>query len=154
MNKVAIIYISTHHKNTEKVVKAMAEEIDIDIIAMKDINNFDIENYDIIGFASGIYFSSFNKALKKLIEDTSFRKQQKVFLVYTCGINCINYAKSVEKILKNKSVDYLGCFSCNGFDTYGIFGKLGGIKKGRPNEKDLNKARNFINKIIQSIQKN
>ena len=149
MSKVAIIYISTHHQNTEKVVKAMAEEVNADLFSFKDINKMNIANYDIVGFASGIYFSSFNPAIKKLVEETNFLENQKVFLVYTCGVNCINYAKSIEKILKNKKCKYCGCFSCNGFDTYGIFGKIGGIKKGRPNENDLKNARQFIKNIVK-----
>ena len=149
MNKIAIIYISTHHQNTEKVVKSMAEEVNIDLFPLKDINNINISNYDIVGFASGIYFSSFNPAIKKTIEGLNFSENQKVFLVYTCGVNCINYAKSIEKILKSKKCNYCGCFSCNGFDTYGIFGKIGGIKKGRPNENDLKNARQFIKNIIE-----
>lgn len=149
MSRIAIIYISTHHKNTEKVVKAMAEEVNADVFPLKDINKITIANYDIVGFASGIYFSSFNPAIKKTIEELNFLEKQKVFLAYTCGVNCINYAKGIEKILKSKKCNYCGCFSCNGYDTYGIFGKIGGIKKGRPNENDLKKARMFIKNIVK-----
>ena len=149
MNKVAIIYISTHHQNTERIVKAMAEEVGADLFALKDLDKANLTNYSIVGFASGIYFSSFNPGIKTAIEEFDFSENQKVFLVYTCGINCINYAKGIEKILKNKKCNYCGCFSCNGFDTYGIFGKIGGIKKGRPNEEDLKKARQFIKEIAK-----
>lgn len=148
MSRIAIIYISTHHQNTEKVVKSMAEEVKADLIHLNDINKVNIADYDVIGFASGIYFSSFNPAIKKIIKDSIFLENQKIFLTYTCGVNCINYANGIEKILKNKQCKYCGCFSCNGYDTYGIFGKFGGIKKGRPNENDLKNAREFIKSIL------
>jgi hypothetical protein len=35
-----------------------------------------------------------------------------------------------------------------GYDTYGIFGKLCGIAKGRPNSKDIEKSKAFVTKYI------
>lgn len=36
-----------------------------------------------------------------------------------------------------------GTFTCRGFDTFGPFRLIGGIAKGHPNEKELEKARAF-----------
>lgn len=38
----------------------------------------------------------------------------------------------------------LGEFGCKGYDTFGPFKLVGGIAKGRPNERDLEKAQAFF----------
>ena len=72
---------------------------------------------------------------------------KKVFTVYTCGINYINYARGIQKIIKAQNCDFIGGFSCRGYDTFGFFEKIGGIAKGHPNEKDFKKAHEFIKNI-------
>ena len=55
----AIVYASVHHGNTEKLVKSIAKECQVDLIdAVKQLDA-DLSSYDMIGFASGIYFQSF-----------------------------------------------------------------------------------------------
>ena len=146
--KTAIIYASIHHGNTKKVVESMAECISADLIDITKDNNPDIFEYDLIGFASGIYFNSLHKNIVAFIDGVIFDKKQKVFLVATCGANYKDHTKSMKKILKQKDIDCVGSFQCKGYDTYGFWGKIGGIAKGHPNQKDLENAQNFIKEII------
>ena len=141
--KIAAVYVSSHHKNTKKVIDEMSKEANMDLLKISEAKKTDLSNYDAIGFASGVYFHKLHKGLIKLAEEMNL-SDKKVFIVYTCGINYINYARSLEKIIKSKNCEYLGCFSCRGYDTYGFFEKIGGIAKNHPNEKDLIKAREFI----------
>ena len=55
----AIVYASVHHRNTEKLVKGIAEECQVDLIDAVKQPDADLSSYDMIGFASGIYFQSF-----------------------------------------------------------------------------------------------
>ena len=55
--RTAIIYASVHHGNTEKLVKRIAEECQVDLIDAVKQPDADLSSYDMIGFASGIYFS-------------------------------------------------------------------------------------------------
>ena len=52
----AIIYASVHHGNTEKLVKSIAEECQVDLIDAVKQSDADLSSYDMIGFASGIFF--------------------------------------------------------------------------------------------------
>ena len=61
MRKV-IVYSSVHHGNTEKLVKSIAEECQVDLIDAVKQPDADLSSYDTIGFASGIYFS--NRTIK------------------------------------------------------------------------------------------
>ena len=47
-------------------------------------------------------------------------------------------------ILKEKKTDIIGKFGCKGYDTFGPFKLMGGIAKGRPDEKDLKAAVSFV----------
>lgn len=146
--------MSSHHQNTEKIVQAMAEDTNMETCKISELRNINLSDYDCIGFASGIYYHNFHKSIIELVKETRFTNNQKVFTVYTCGINYINYARSIEKIIKQKECEYIGCFSCRGYDTFSFFEKIGGIAKNHPNNKDKENARKFIeqhkigNKII------
>ena len=50
----AIVYASVHHGNTEKLVKGIAEECQVDLIDAVKQPDADLCSYDMIGFASGI----------------------------------------------------------------------------------------------------
>ena len=54
----AIVYVSVHHGNTEKLVKGIAEACQVDLIDAVNQPDADLSSYDMIGFASGCKFCS------------------------------------------------------------------------------------------------
>ena len=64
----AIVYASVHHGNTEKIVKSIAERCQVDLIDAVKQSDADLRGYDMIGFASGIYFSKFHQSILKFAE--------------------------------------------------------------------------------------
>ena len=48
-------------------------------------------------------------------------------------------------------LDIVGEFDCRGFDTFGLLKVIGGISKGKPNEKDIEKAENFAINLKKMI---
>lgn len=145
--KTIIIYASVHHGNTKKLAETMAECISADIADITE--NPDISGYDMVGFASGIYFHSFHEKIKKYISNAYFKTGQKVFLADTCGIGYRDYSKDVKKVLAAKGVECVGSFQCRGYDTFGIFGKIGGIAKKHPNDNDLKNACEFVKNAVR-----
>ena len=137
----AIVYASVHHGNTEKLVKRIAEECRVDLIDAIKQMNVDLNDYDIIGFASGIYYSKFHKSILKFIEK-NLADDKKVFLICTYG-GSANF-KSIEQILNKKHASVVGKFGCKGYDTFGPFKLVGGIAKGHPNEEDMKNAVDFV----------
>ena len=95
----AIVYASVHHGNTEKIVKSIAEECQVDLIDAVKQSDADLSSYDMIGFASGIYFSKFHQSILKFAEK-NLPDDKKVFLICTYG-GSANY-KSIEQILDKK----------------------------------------------------
>ncbi|MFW6103275.1 MAG: hypothetical protein ACOC7M_03135, partial [Chloroflexota bacterium] len=60
-----------------------------------------------------------------------------------------DYHKRLRRIVQNKGIQVLGEFDCKGFDTYGIWGRFGGVAKGHPKEEELQDARTFVRDIHQ-----
>ena len=137
----AIVYTSVHHGNTEKLVKRIAEECQVDLIDAIKQMNADLNDYDMIGFASGIYYSKFHQSILKFSEE-NLSADKKVFLICTYG-GSANF-KSIEQILNKKHASVVGKFGCKGYDTFGPFKLVGGIAKDHPNEEDMKNAADFV----------
>lgn len=144
--KTAICYYSRHHGNTLKVLKAMAEEHDIDLIDVTGRVAVRLEDYGRIGFASGIYYSKFHESVLNFARQ--YLPQGKdVFFVYTCGTMRKGYTSAIAEAVSAKEPHILGEYGCRGFDTFGPFKLVGGIAKGHPNTDDLQKAKAFYESI-------
>lgn len=144
--KTAICYYSRHHGNTLTVLKAMAQVGEVDLIDVTVRQVVHLEEYDCIGFASGIYGFEFQKAVVEFARQY-LHQGKPVFFVYTYGGAKGNGAKSLTEIAKEKGCPVLGEFSCKGYDTFGPFKLVGGIAKGRPNAQDLEDACCFFRQI-------
>lgn len=145
--KTAICYYSRHHGNTLKVLEAMAEEDEVDLIDVTTRQAVRLEDYHCIGFASGIYGFEFQKAVVEFARQ--YLPQGKpVFFVYTYGGAKGNGAQALAEIAKEKGCPVLGEFGCKGYDTFGPFKLVGGIAKGHPNARDLENARKFYREIL------
>lgn len=145
--KRLIIYESVHHKNTEKIAKAMAEVLKAELKKSQNVNISSLKDYDLIGFGSGIYYGKFHKNILELISKIKTENHQKVFVFSTSGLGKGQYNDSVKKELTEKGFEVIGSFVSKGFDTYGPLKVVGGIAKGRPNEKDISSAREFAIKL-------
>ncbi|WP_338953530.1 flavodoxin family protein [Fusobacterium nucleatum] len=148
MEKICIVYDSMHNMNTEKLVLSLKENYnDVDIVK---VNNFDInaiDNYPKIGLASGIYWGRFSKNIEELLDKILDSDVKNLFFIYTSGIGKVRYEKKLIKRLEEKNKICLGIFSCKGFDKYGPFKLIGGINKGKPNEKDIQNLIKFFENI-------
>jgi len=146
--KTLIIYNSTHHGNTEKIAKVMAEILNAELIKSDEVDMTTLSKYDLIGFGSGIYYGKHHRNLFELINKLDNQKGRKAFILSTSGMKKVRFFHEFDKPLKKKLLKkgfrIIGEFNCRGWDTYPFWVKLfGGVNKGRPNEEDLENARNF-----------
>jgi flavodoxin len=145
--KILIVYESIHHNNTKKIGKAMAECLNAELIKSDDVNVNNLMDYDLIGFGSGIYYGKFNKNILDLIDKLPNLPNKKAFVFFTSGQGKIEYNNPIEQKLKEKDFKVIGSFACKGYDTFGPFKLIGGISKGRPNNNDIQKAKEFAEKL-------
>jgi flavodoxin len=152
--KALIIYISVHHGNTEKVAKVMANTLDATLLQVKQANASMLEQYDLIGFGSGIYFGKHHESLLDFVDKLPVLRNKKAFIFSTSGLRKIrlvhNFDKPLKERLQQKGFDIIGEFSCRGLDTYRATKLVGGINKGRPNAKDLKQAEDFASGLKNS----
>lgn len=149
--KTLIIYQSIHHGNTEKVAKKIAEVLSADLKKPNEVKPEDLANYDLIGFGSGIYFTKFHVSILNFIANLPDQGGKKVFSFCTHGSPFYppgGWNKKPVVLLKDKGFNVLGVFQCPGFDTFGPFKWIGGLCKGRPNEKDLSAAAQFAHSLL------
>lgn len=140
--KTAIVYYSKHHGNTKKLLDAIAQKHNVTLIDVTDDGNVDISDYDRIGFASGIYYSKFQKVLIKYAEE-NMPDGKETFFIYTYGAKKKGYTAAIAEAVNKHNAKLLGEFGCFGFNTFGPFKLIGGIAKGHPNDEELNEALKF-----------
>ena len=144
--KTAITYFSVHHGNTKKLVDAIAEKDEVTLINVSTCKKADLEEFDRIGFASGIYYGSFSKQILNFA-DENLPEGKEVFFISTCGNPLGSYFNAIRKIAENKNCIDLGTFQCLGYDTFGPFKLIGGIAKGHPTEGEIIDAVDFYENL-------
>ena len=138
----AILYYSTHHGNTKKLLDAIAAENEVTLIDITKVKAPDLSGYDRVGLASGIYYSNYAKPFFAYAEK-NLPEGMPVFFIYTHGAPKGDFLKGIREITRKKNCPELGAYHCKGFDTFGPFKVVGGIAKGHPTEDEIKAAVGF-----------
>ena len=146
--KTILIYESTHHGNTKKLVDAVAKRYGIRTATVEEAAAMDLSAYDRIGIASGVAFGKFYEATERFMNN-SLPKGKDVFFLYTCGNDSGKYANSVSAKARARDCRVLGVYGCRGFDTFGPFKLIGGIAKGHPTQSEIDGAVEFYGSLAE-----
>jgi len=156
--KPALVCISTHHGNTEKIANAMADALGAPVLRPEKSALQSLTEYDVIGFGSGIYFMKHHRKLLGFIGKLPDMKNKKAFIFSTAGVSDRLIEKNLKKnhkALKNKLTDkgfqIIGEFSCCGYMKRGWYYWKGDRNIGRPNEDDIKKAKEFATSLTGKI---
>ncbi|MCA9085175.1 MAG: flavodoxin family protein [Planctomycetaceae bacterium] len=147
--RTAIVFASVHHGNTRRIAETLALELSADLFSVDDVTS-DLDEYDVIGVGSGIYFGRHHRTIRQAV--TGWRPRR-VFLFSTAGLPFLRYFQhaSLRRILRKQGWEIVGEFCCRGWDTVGPLWLFGGINRKRPNNRDLEHARSFAAKIRAAI---
>ena len=147
--KTLLILVSYHHKNTQKIADVLAKTLNAQIKTPQQTSPEDLQQYDLVGFGSGIYFGKHHKELRALVGKLSLAVNKKAFIFSTSGDtrNGVKLHMDLKKELASKGYNIVGEFNCAGFDTFGLLKLFGGIKKGKPDAVDLKRAEDFAEKL-------
>ena len=150
--KILLIVKSTHQQNTLKIAEAMSEVAPLTVVELENSKNYDLSQYDIIGFGSGIYYGKHDKELIEFAENLS-DKPFYSFVISTSGTNnYLKYSKTLVTLLERKNKTVLGTFGCKGLDKFFIFKLFGGLNKNHPDEADFDSAQQFIIEIMEKYE--
>lgn len=152
MPKIAIIYASTHHGSTYKLVQAIAKKYSITQIDATETRTADLSEYDLIGFASGIDFGKFYDPVVTFLESNLPHGKQ-VFFLYTCAKPSHRFTESIKAKAKDKNAVILGEFGCKGYNTYGPWKLIGGMNKDHPTKEEQTKAVFFFESLLNNVKK-
>jgi flavodoxin len=149
--KSLVVVFSYHHKNTEKVAQVIAKVLDAPVKTPQQVNPGELQEYDLVGFGSGIYSAKHHKSLLDLADKLPRVTGKKAFIFSTYGAPAAfvgrefvenNHSQLREK-LKEKGYLVSGEFGCVGWNTNSFLKYFGGLNKGRPNTEDLRRAAEF-----------
>ncbi|MBR4462542.1 MAG: flavodoxin family protein [Erysipelotrichaceae bacterium] len=149
--KPIIVYASTHHGNTRKIVDAIAKEYGVETVDATGVKEKDLSKYDLIGFASGIYAGKFHPSIRQFAKN-NLPVNKKIFFLSTSAMNR-DFSASMKEALNGKDPDVLGKYSCFGYNTFGPFKLIGGTSKGHPDEEDIRNALAFYKKISETCSR-
>lgn len=147
MGKTIIVYASVHHGNTRKAAQYIAQAIGADTFDLLGGGAPELSGYDCTIFASGIYFNKFHQAVIDFISSAQLTGKRAV-LLYTCGLHYRDYSSSAKSLLLRSGAEYAGCCWCRGYDTFGLLKHIGGLAKGRPNGRDLEKLLREVKRLL------
>ena len=151
MKSLVIVY-SYHHKNTEKIAKVFSKILEAKIQTPDQINPKELQNYDVIGFGSGIYGANHHDDLLNLADNLLPADNKKAFIFSTSAIlgknKVANDHKKLREKLQSKGYMIIDEFACKGFNTNSFMKYLGGMNKGKPNEEDLKNAEDFALNLL------
>lgn len=146
--RVAVVVSSWHHGNTRKIADAIGAQLQADVLTVDEAYAVDLSQYALVGFGSGIYFAKHDEKLFDLIKAKP-SLPHKTFLFSTSGNTLLwrLYHLGLRRLLTSRGCDVINEFNCPGWDTVGPFALFGGFYRGRPNEKDLTRAREFARQL-------
>jgi flavodoxin len=152
--KALLVLYSYHHQNTEQIAKVFSEVLDAEIKTPQQVKPEEIQEYDLIGFGSGIYSAKHDESLLELADKLPEANNKNAFLFSTAGITGESKKtkdhRTLREKLKSKGYIIVDEFQCKGFNTNSFLRLFGGMNKGRPNAQDLKNAEDFALKIKQN----
>ena len=153
-----IVCISVHHGNTRKVADAIASATDGIVLEAGSAARESVRDGALLGLGSGIFFGSHHNNLLSFAQSLPERVSGAAFLFSTSGTGYEmprrlgrDYHRTLRAILEGKGYEIVGEFACKGFDTYGPWGRLGGIARGHPDAGDLERARLFAAGLMRRV---
>ena len=148
MAKAVIIYASTHHGNTRKLVEAVSRAHGIPKIDAAAQTQADLTGYDLIGFASGIDFGRFYGTVEGFLKE-NLPQNKRVFFLYTCARTSGRFTETIRREALKKGAVILGEYGCRGYNTYGPWKLLGGMNKNHPTPEEIEEAAAFVGSLME-----
>jgi flavodoxin len=153
-----IVCASVHHGNTRKVADAIASATSGIVLEPGATAHEAARDGALLGLGSGIFFGSHHNDLLAFAQSLPEKVSRAAFLFSTSGTGYEmprklgrDYHRKLRAILESKGYKMVGEFACKGFDTYGPWGKLGGIARGHPDATDVERARLFAASLMQRV---
>lgn len=148
-----VVCRSKSHGNTAKIADAIAKVLDAQVVKPSDIDPQHIADYDLVGFGSGIYAASYDHELRRFVASLPPVRDKLAFVFATAGFGRVVELPiriPLAKLIESAGYRMLGAFCSPGYDTWLPLRLIGGLNKGRPNDDDLERAREFARRMRET----
>ena len=139
----------------------MAEVLGAKIKSPQETSPQELNQYDLVGFGSGIYSYQHHTSLLELADKLPQVTNRKAFVFSTSGApiafgesaltEALKQHKPLKEKLQSKGYVIVDEFTCAGHNTNSFLRLFGGINKGRPNAEDLKRAQEFAQNLNQNL---
>ncbi len=157
VGKCLIIVYSYHHNNTAKIASKFSEVLNATVLTPEEVVIEKLQDYDFIGFGSGIDSGKHYKPLLDLVDRLLEVDKKPSFIFSTSGVQGKSKVEKDHSLLRQKlqSKGYfiLDEFSCKGFNTNSFLKYFGGMNKGKPDDFDFKNAENFALSLLDKLNK-
>ena len=152
-DKKVIIFMQSYScMNTKLLLDNSTKKFpNIEIIPLPNEEKIDVSAYDLIGFASGIYYWDFGKEIYKHIEKIKGLEGKNIFVLYTAGSPKEGHSLKPKDAIEKKGGKLVAGFGCRGSSKGGIGGFFSGLfgVKERPDENDFKECETFIDNTMK-----
>ena len=155
MKSLLVLY-SYHHNNTEKIANVLSRVLDAQIKSPKEIDPEELQEYDLLGFGSGIDSDKHYQVLLDFADTLPQLADKNAIIFSTSALTGekkrVKDHSALREILQSKGCRIVGEFQCRGFNTNSFLRFFGGMNKGRPNAEDIKRAEEFAQNLRQSLK--
>ena len=169
--KVLVTYFS-QSGNTEKIAKAIYEEAsqanEADLKKLEEITPEGVAGYDVVFIGSPIHSRSLAAPVKECLDVLKATSGQKLagFVTHMAPAypdqDMEAFAEPIKTACKEKGIEYVGCFDCQGFLAEAMHAPVQKMLKmsdeqwadmvkqmtGRPNEEDVANAKAYAKEVL------
>ena len=142
---IRVIYHSSKSGNTQKLAKAVAEELGVRAERMGKDSIVFAQPVDLLFVGDGIYWAKPHRITRRFFEelDPAPIKNAAVFATYG---NQFKIGDDLKKLLQGKGINVVGePFTCKG-------ASVGTKNQGRPDETDLQNVRAFAQQMAALVK--
>lgn len=152
MVKTLLIYKSIHHQNSKKIAEVFSRELNARLVEADQLKIDQLDNYQLIGFGSGIYNQKHHRALFDLIAKIPVQSNKPCFVFSTASIEYKKMNEALIAALQDKGFVVVDQFICRGFMDYSFIKYFfGGINRKKPGDKEFQRAEEFSRKLLTKI---
>ena len=143
--RVKVFYCSKSG-NTKKVAEAIAAEMKTEAIEAAAVGNgYNMKKCDLIFVGSGNYQSAPGKEIVEFLKSVVPAEDRYAAVFGTAGGSNKGHLSKMKELLEKKEIRVLDEWCCPG-QEYEL------KNKGRPNEEDLEGAKDFARKTLRKIE--
>ncbi|MGY4706817.1 flavodoxin family protein [Candidatus Bipolaricaulota sp. J31] len=143
--EVRVIYASLTG-NTARVARAIADALGVDPEDIRDLRPRDLSDAGLLFVGDGVYGRKPSRRMVRFLSSLPEIRGTAAAVFGTYGARP-SQLPVLKRLLTKKGAEVVGEFACPGKDWF----TLGLLRRGRPNEADLERARAFAVEIARKV---